>query len=165
MPSLRSRVAKLALETPELRGNLACVLREARENKTADINRRNLNEIVDRAAEAMGYPPGTARVTPAVIQEAAKFSRAVSKALSVWVQKYPPEDGSNVGALMDAEGAYLVFMTLDGHGVGVWDGRWSRFYKNTTKLKQFLERALSRDHQAFKNAIDEAAYETAGEKG
>jgi hypothetical protein len=131
--------------------------------KRAELDRKTLNQLVEMAAESSEYDNSRdAEATPEVKMAADKFTRALSKALSVYAQKHPPEDGSTVGDLMDAEGAYLVYMTLEGHGVGIWDGRWDKFYDNTKSLERFLGRALDRPHQDLNTAIENAAFETAG---
>ena len=200
MSSFRSRVAKLALENPELRGDLMPLLRRQaseesdtegkfekgkpadptknmspadkakweEENekhrdkfKAASLDARTLDQLVEMEAESFDLPNWRdAEATPAVRRAADNFERALSKALSVWVQKHPPEDGSTVEDLMDEEAGYNVFMTLEGHGVGIWDGRWDHFYKNTTSLEKFLERALAKEHGNLKDALEEAAFET-----
>ena len=161
MPNLRSKTARLALENPDLRGALMPLLQ-----RTADLDRRTLDQLVELEADSLDYPNARdAEATREVLQAAAKFTRALSKALSVYVQKYPPADGATVDDLMDAEGAYNVFMTLEGHGVGIWDGRWDHFYDDTKDLERFLERALARDHQTLKDALETAAYETGGGEG
>jgi len=135
--------------------------RVASRAKSASLDARTLDQLVEMEAEAFDLPNWRdAEATPAVRRAADNFERALSKALSVWVQKHPPEDGSTVEDLMDEEAGYNVFMTLEGHGVGIWDGRWDHFYKNTTSLEKFLERALAKEHGNLKDALEEAAFET-----
>jgi len=131
--------------------------------KRATLDRKTLDRLVEMAADSSEYEDAdAAQATPEVKMAADKFTRALSKALSVYAQKHPPEDGSTVADLMDTEGAYLAYMTLEGAAVGIWDGRWRRFYKDTKSLERFLERALDRPHQELQTAIENAAYETAG---
>jgi len=206
MPTLRSRVVKLALDDPELKPHLARVIQAAEEtdeegkfergedvplskmpkklqdnaknpppsvqkvkerikerSKKAHLDDRTLGQLVEMAADSMELPRDDARVTRDVEQKAKAFERALAQALAVWVQKYPPEDGSDVDDVMDEEAGYLVYMTLDEQGVGIWDGRWDRFYSDTKKLEQYLTRALDRSYRALRDAINDAAYETAGE--
>lgn len=48
--------------------------------------------------------------------------------------------------LMDAEGPYLILMTLEGHGVGIWDGSWDEFFVNPKRdipdVQKHLKNAL-----------------------
>lgn len=165
MSSLARRTAALAARIPALRDDLRDALRSAKvvSEKKATLDPRTLNQLVEMAAESAGLDASDARATREVNQAAKKFTHALSKALSLWTQKHPPENGATVSDLMRAEAAYAVFMTLEEHGVGIWDGRWDQFYDDTRKLEQFLERALDREYRELRDAIEAAAYEAAGE--
>jgi hypothetical protein len=49
--------------------------------------------------------------------------------------------------LMDADGPWLILMTLLGHGVGIWDGSWDEFFTNPKEdiklVQQHLKTKLS----------------------
>lgn len=163
MSTLTRRTAALAAKCPSLRADLREALKSATTQvKNAVLDTRTLDQLVEMAADSFGYDTSGVYATRQVEQAAAKFTKAVAKALSLWTQKNPPKGGATVSDLMRAGGAYAVFMTLEGHGVGIWDGRWGRFYDDTTKLERFLERAVTREYDALTNAIRDAAFETGG---
>ncbi len=67
--------------------------------------------------------------------------------------------------LWAANGAYLIFQTLNGAGVGIWDGDWTDFYEDTDKAEKFLKGKLGKFaddsgagslNEAFMNAADES---------
>lgn len=136
--------------------------------KQADLTTpRTLDKLVQFEAQSSDYPDWrNAHATREVKAEAEKFTRAVSKILSLWIQKNPLAEGYDVTDLMDENGAFLVFGTLEGAGYGIDDGDWERFFNDPSRelrnLGNFLERALSRQHQALKGAMYDAAYETGG---
>ena len=136
--------------------------------KQASLTSLNtLNTLVQDEAESSGYPDAKgAHATREVKAEAEKFTRAVSKVLSMWIQKHPLNEGYDVSDLMDENGAFLVWGNLEGAGYGIWDGDWDRFFIDSDKelrdLGKFLERVLSRQHQVLKGTMADAAYETGG---
>lgn len=123
-----------------------------------------LEALVEREAKSLGLPNWQkAKMTPQVKTTADKFSREVSKALAIWTQKYPPEDGATAADLMDPSGGnapYNVFMTLEKGGGGIWDGRWSIYYRQTRRLEQFLSTAVFSEYEDLKEALIDAAYAT-----
>lgn len=96
------------------------------------------------------------RQNPYAAKAAQDFTKALSKALSVWVQANPPKDGATVADMMQADGPYNVFVTLDedADDVGLLDGRWDQFYDNTRKMEQFLARAIGYETANLKAALD-----------
>jgi hypothetical protein len=136
--------------------------------KQAELTTPNtLDKLVQFEAESSEYPMADeAYATSEVKREAEKFTRAVSKVLSLWVQKHPLKEGYDVSDLMDENGAFLVFGNLEGAGYGIDDGDWNRFFEDPHRelrdLGKFLDRALSRQHQALKGTMWDAAYETGG---
>lgn len=81
-----------------------------------------------------------------------RFEAALRAALIHWLTE--PQNFSGLGidgaeALTEAlmskhDAAYAVFMTLNGEGVGIWDGRWSEMFSDTQidTLKGFLSSRL-----------------------
>jgi len=136
------------------------------------LDRRTLTQFVEMAADSADYPyPHKAKATPEVLKEAKKFEKDLEKALKEWVKKSPLKDPYDVDDLMDAEGAYLVLMTLRGEGVGIWDGDWDEYFVNPRAdlkvLDKFLERKLGRYADdagtgSLNMAFDNAAYDTCG---
>ena len=130
-----------------------------------------LIQLIDMAAESGAYeePAGGWKVTKEIEREVTKFERELQKALDQWTKKRPLKGMFTTDTLMDANGGYLVFMTLRGEGVGIWDGDWDEFFENDKDLKdleKFLEQKLRKyaDHTgggSLNQAIDNAAYEQA----
>lgn len=106
-------------------------------------------------------------VTAEVIEAAQAYDAALWSALEALVKKCPPKGKATVEDLWAAEAPYLVLMTLRGEGVGIWDGRWDEFYKDTDDASDFLESRLSKFADGagggkLEEAFLNAAYETAG---
>ena len=64
-----------------------------------------------------------------------KFETALRSALYDWASahaRYRPEGYASAEAWVEAmvgeDAAYAVFMTLNGEGVGIWDGRWEHLF-------------------------------------
>jgi hypothetical protein len=135
------------------------------------LDRRTLTQLVEMAAESSEYPyPRKAKATPEVLKEASKFEKDLERALKEWVKKNPLAADYDASDLMDDEGAYNVLMTLRGEGVGIWDGRWDQYFKNSREIK-VLEAHLKRKVGKYADdtgggslnmAFDNAAYDTCG---
>jgi hypothetical protein len=179
MPSLRKRVIKLAHDKPEIRKDLLPLLRQAkpktaRRSKTAYLD-DFWHQLVEMEAESMGLPRANeAYATSEVEREVSKFEDKAEDALEKWVNKNPDalNEGYTYEDLWDEEGPYLIAMTMMGHGVGIWDGSWDRFFADRGRkikdLQKFLKRELSRilndtGSGSLGNALINAAYETAEE--
>jgi hypothetical protein len=100
-----------------------------------------------------------------VFEVAREYDAALKKALAELVEKYPPENDAGAEDLWDANGPYLVLMTLRGEGVGIWDGDWVDFYEDTDKAEKFLKSKLGKFadgsgsgklNEAFMNAASES---------
>lgn len=135
-----------------------------------------LDDLVQSAAESEGLEDARdAYATREVEREADKFEAAAYKALDDWVNRNR-FDYMNMGTmtddLWDESGAYLIFMTLAGEGVGIFDGDWNHFFadrgrKSLKDLERFLKGKLSRyvddtGGGSLNDAISNAAYETGG---
>jgi len=62
---------------------------------------------------------------------------------------------------------YDVFMTLDGQGVGIWDGRWDSLFDNKADLKRVesrLKHSLHGAYLIFKRALENEVYEQCEEE-
>lgn len=106
-------------------------------------------------------------VTEEVIEVAKEYDAALWSALEALVKKHPPKGNATAEDLWDAEAPYLVLMTLRGEGVGIWDGRWDEFYKDTDDAEKFLKSRLKEfatdgSSGKLEEAFMNAAYETAG---
>lgn len=131
-----------------------------------------LIQLIDMAAESGAYeePSGGWKVTKQIEREVTKFERDLQKALDQWTKKRPLKGMFTTNTLMDANGGYLVFMTLRGEGVGIWDGDWDEYFEDPKKdikdLEKFLEQKLRKYADdtgggSLNQAIDDAAYEQA----
>jgi hypothetical protein len=131
-----------------------------------------LIQLIDMAAESGAYeePSGGWKVTKEIEREVTKFERDLQKTLDQWTKKRPLKGMFTTDTLMDANGGYLVFMTLRGEGVGIWDGDWDEYFEDPKKdikdLEKFLEQKLRKYADdtgggSLNQAIDDAAYEQA----
>jgi hypothetical protein len=133
-----------------------------REKNASITDRNTLDQLVEMEAESSEMPKWRdAHATPDVVRKAKAFEDVVERALTKWVQQHPPATG-DAGDMMQANGGYLVFMTLEGHGVGIWDGSWDQFYEDTGPLETFLKREVNREYHVLKTELEDAAWETAG---
>ena len=92
------------------------------------------------------------------------YKKKLSMALEEWTNLYPPKYERSLGEILRADAAYNVFMTLNGEGVGIWDGRWDKFYSegDLRSLQSFLKKKLGSFaddtgggtmNEAFQNAV------------
>jgi len=138
-----------------------------------------LDDFVQMSAETYGYPnPRDAESTDEVEAEAERYEAAVEAALLKYVtttpltgEGYGEDPETDAWELLDEEGPYLILMTLNGTGVGIWDGRWDHFFadpkREIPKLTQFLKQELSSFADdtgggSLNEAFANAAWETAG---
>jgi hypothetical protein len=85
--------------------------------------------------------PHDAYATPVVVLAAEKYSDDVRSALADVLQSHPTLNGATVDDLMDdGNAAYLVLMTLNGEGVGVWDGDWDEYFDDAGAIGDLLEK-------------------------
>lgn len=145
----------------------------------ATLDGRTLDQLVEMAAESAELGNSDdARATRRSKDEAKRFGKALEKELLSYLKKTPlTEERSSkmtaseqVAELMDNEAEYLVLMTLMGHGVGIWDGRWDEFFVDPKKeippLQKHLERKLGKFADdtgggSLPMAFEEDAFETA----
>ena len=128
-----------------------------------------LDQLVDMAAEGDSEltHPKEAHATDELVRVAYEFEEAIEAALHDIAAKYPPMDGATAQDLIDEEGPYLVYMTLVGAGVGIWDGDWDQFYSRE-ELDTIGDELATKLHKwadvsgggKFNDAIMTAAYET-----
>lgn len=129
---------------------------------------RTLDQLVQMAAESSEYPNADeAYATQEVRDLASEFDDAVYAALEKLVELYPPKGGATAEDLYDADGSYLILLTLEEAGAGIWDGSWSEYYDDTDPVVKFLKSRLGSWSDftgagKLEEAFENAAYETAG---
>ena len=111
---------------------------------------------------------GDVELTESVTDLAERYDAALWRALNDLVARHPPEGGAGAQDLWDADAPYLVLMTLQEQGVGVWDGRWDEFYEDTDDVVEFLKQRLGQFESGsgsgeFFETIDAALYDQFGE--
>jgi hypothetical protein len=143
------------------------------------LNRLVRNEAQDNLVEsgdATRESAREARATPELIEQAKEFDNEVWKAILEIVEKIPPKEGVTPFELWEAEtsASTYIFMTLQGHGTGIWDTMWEDSFdkKDKRAIDTFLQKRLGKYADiagggSLEWAIREAAYETTegGEPG
>ena len=77
--------------------------------------------------------------------EADKYESALFNAITEWVKDHPLAEGYTDEDLMTDDTLADVYFTLQGAGVGIWDGRWDEYFTNEKDLEEiekFLELKL-----------------------
>ena len=168
--NLRADLIRVAFENEDLRDDLIPLLKQAGRQSLDD---RTLDQLVEMAAASAELDNWRdAEATREVHRLADRFEKAVEQSLAKWVKANPEalEEGYDEDDLFDEEGPYNILMTLMGHGVGIWDGRWDHFFADRSSIKD-LERHLKKDLGSWADdtgsgklpaAFLDAAYETAG---
>jgi hypothetical protein len=124
-----------------------------------------LQGFVEYAAESQELDPANADRTEEVYEAAMAYDKALMAALEELVEAHPPDEGATAQDLWDANGPYLVLMTLRGEGVGIWDGDWVEFYEDTEEAEEFLKKKLKKFSDgtgggSLEEAFSNAAYQT-----
>lgn len=101
-----------------------------------------LQSFLEAAAQEHFSDWEEAKVTPAVIDAANGYDKALGRALDGLVKRHPPDSGATALDLWDFDAATLVLSTLRDHGVGIWAGDWDRFYEDTDAAEAYLKREL-----------------------
>lgn len=130
-----------------------------------------LRQFVEMAAESIDEPgvdPEKVDVTDEVYRLAKEYDAALASVLDEIERGFPAHESTTADDLWDAEGPYLVLMTLRGEGVGIWD-EWDRFFNKDEldKVQSYLEERLGRFADVasgglLDSAFVDAAYETGG---
>ena len=139
------------------------------------INKGTLDWLVQGVADSHGFEDShLAEATPHVALMFSCFEKACESLLEVLLQidDIHPKERTTSSVLMEADAPYLIFMTLNGEGVGIWDGRWDHFFKEDTgslgvledKIKEILFIwADDTGCGVLNEALESAAYETTGQ--
>ena len=138
-----------------------------RQNEESKLDAEGtLAQLLEMEAESAEIPAdywAQLEVTPELSAAAVAYENDLWGALSELVRKHPPKGDADANVLMEeGDAPYNVFMTLGGHGVGIWDGSWDEFYDSDVIEKQvrpFLKRKLQRSYETFEQAIMNAAYD------
>lgn len=80
------------------------------------------------------------RVSDDAYEMGTEFEDGASEAVSALLEKYPGRDVPDEESI-----PYIVFATVQGHGVGIWDGKWDRIYPSASesdwhKYGEFLKK-------------------------
>lgn len=165
---------KLPRSNRALRSYFDAMSKQGRTARKASLDGDTLEQLIDMASESSGWeaPRRGWEVTQEVKKNARAFERDLQKALHFWVKQNPEALAPDMDDydLYDEEGPYLVLMTLNGHGVGIWDGSWDHLFVNPKRsikdLKKYLFRKLGKYAEdtgtgLLNDAIYDAAYEQA----
>jgi hypothetical protein len=107
-----------------------------------------------------------------------QFENVVHSEVSEWVETHAAAiQGDQESAITELSDPYNVYLTIAGHGAGLWDGRVDHLFKDSGKndvkdLCKFLESKLSKFEdstgsgsipEAIRSDIDAAVAEVLGE--
>jgi len=122
-------------------------------------------QILDMVAESEGIDSDVYIEMTSDLEEAIeKYESRLHDALEDVIQKYPPKNDQDINDVLGADADYNVFMTLNGEGVGIWDGRWKHLWndddlENVQKLLMKKLRDVADDtgsgwlNDAFRDAV------------
>jgi hypothetical protein len=138
-----------------------------------------VSSLLDMTAESLGYEAytGDVYVTPELSAAIESYEEALALALRecIATENVGASSGLSMDALVEAllgegDASYAVFMTLRGEGVGIWDGRWERWFTDAEikKIARCLKRSLGRlvddtGGGALNDAFTNAVFETVPE--
>lgn len=169
--------AKLAMDMWPMEDLLGDAIKPSATTMAGYIDEDTIDKLVQMAAESADLENWRdAGATPELLHMFDAFEDDLEKTFTMWCKKNPMNGHESrdagdveeqVEILMEAEGPYLVLMTLRGEGVGIFDGDWGGYYDRNTlkKLGNFLKTKLSKwaDDSGggrLNDALEEAAYET-----
>lgn len=140
-----------------------------------------LDQLLEMQAETL-EPQGSGRVprevknqlriTPELRRVVREYEAALQWALDEVVMRHPPNDGASAADLYADNAPYLVLMTLQGQGVGIWDGDWDSHY-DQSQIKN-VERTLKNKLKMYADdtgsgkiveALNDAVYDAMREAG
>lgn len=131
-----------------------------------------LNYLVKREARNLGLDHASASATPAVATASTAFYVQASNALAVALQRFPPDTGIapesvDAGDLMKQQAAFYLYLYMD--DPTEFDTRgtlnWARSVWKTSTIPavlRFCRNTLGRPFSRMKDAVVDAAIETAG---
>jgi hypothetical protein len=136
-----------------------------------------LLELLRMEAETSEIDEDVITTTTAEIEFVSfKWAVSVVNALANWMDQSRRNEPKHydhwrtaISDLMAFDGGrapYLVFMTLEGHGVGIWDGSWEPYFEGDQikALEEVLREELDDAHQEFKEALMETVLQMADKK-
>jgi len=145
-------------------------------SRLGDLDPDTLDQLTQMAAESSDCPNARdAHATPAVHRAADSFKEGVRRVLAAFIRTHPTKDGSTADDIVnDRLGVYLVYVTLEGHGVGTWDGRWDHLW-DRDDIEEFNKLAKARlsghiksgkyrhgPYSRLQSEIDHAGFKTGG---
>lgn len=137
-----------------------------------------LDQLLDMELESLDAPKLHARATSEMQAAAKVFDQEVEESLTAylkvnqgdWHPDFAGWDPADVASEMmdDGKAAYLVYMQLDGQGVGTGDGDWDGFFKNDQDRKtcaQYVLQHARGKYNALHRTIEDAAFEAMDKAG
>lgn len=149
---------------------------------------QTLHELLEMELETMGVEPRVARDISSLDAEIKKAARvyedAVDAVLLDWIQRNmrklnlsgngplePDTDEFGVLSALETIGggaSFLYYMEFGGEGIGTWDGRWDKIFKNDNTIKELsdlIKTATYMPAQELNNALRNRAFELMQEHG
>jgi hypothetical protein len=109
-------------------------------------------QLIQAHAESMGYDCEEPQPSRKTMVHIADFGRRLQSAIRRWCEahEYMLAPGVSADEIYEDESGYAVLQTLNGEGVGIWDGRWDHHFARGKEreaiesLRKELSRALGR---------------------
>jgi hypothetical protein len=150
MSQLRKAALRLAETNETLRPALLRLLTATEKQARYGFDDWTLKQMALRVNPA--FDPTQTRVSSQIRRAADSFVRGLSNLLSVWTQKFRPENGGTLLDLMEDDAAYKVYAMLSDEPGGL-GRRWPPFYDDTLGLQDLLMKGLAREYRALRAAL------------
>lgn len=127
---------------------------------------RDLHELIRMMAETMEIECRHPRITPELRRVWDMWEASVQTTLRGWAKKHvrPEPDKWATIVILNGYAPLNVWLTVAGHGVGIWDGRWDEFFPGGgEKYLENLQRHLERYLGFWMDRIDHALMDAASD--
>lgn len=104
------------------------------------ITPKAINSIIENDAENRGVE--SPRITQHMFRLWENFEWACLGVLYTHVDYKWLKEGVTVETLLEDNGVFLIYMTLAGEGIGIWDGSWDEYFYEPQMAIPLIQDAL-----------------------
>lgn len=93
-------------------------------------NDRDILTLIRMAAESLEVPCTRPHISPELSRVWDMWEAVVQSTIRGWARKHvrPDPDKWATRVIVEGDAPLNVYLTVNRHGAGIWDGRWDKFF-------------------------------------